>query len=206
MDGTSGTYHVDESNDRIRITSVDGLPLAPGRVARVEATAWASSVFFKLDQLNLYYAVNPTTNPAWTKFATFNAARPGATVYSATFAIPPAKVVAVRAQFNLTAASGACASNNYGDHDDLLFPLANLIPEANAGGPYTGVIGGQPVSFDGRASTDGNGDSLTYRWSFGDGTTGTGATPSHAYPAQGTYTATLVVNDGQADSRPPRRR
>src|SRR5262249_8570599 len=32
-------------------------------------------------------------------------------------------------------------------------------------------------------------------WAFGDGATGSGATPSHAYANPGTYTATLTVTD-----------
>jgi len=41
---------------------------------------------------------------------------------------------------------------------------------------------------------------LTYRWNFGDGATGAGVTPSHAYTAAGTYVVTLIVNDGEQDS------
>lgn len=57
------------------------------------------------------------------------------------------------------------------------------------------------VTFDGSGSSDGDSDPLTYLWDFGDGTSGSGATPSHAYSAGGRdYTVTLVVNDGKADS------
>jgi PKD repeat protein len=75
----------------------------------------------------------------------------------------------------------------------------NLAPTADTGGPYTGEPG-QVVSFDGSASSDPNDDALTYAWDFGDGAMGDGVSPSHAYAADGTYTVTLVVNDGELDS------
>jgi PKD repeat protein len=37
---------------------------------------------------------------------------------------------------------------------------------------------------------------LVYVWSFGDGTTGTGADPDHTYAAPGTYMATVTVTHG----------
>jgi type II secretory pathway pseudopilin PulG len=53
------------------------------------------------------------------------------------------------------------------------------------------------VSLDGRNSVDPNGDALTYAWNFGDNTTATGSTASHAYTAAGTYTITLTARDGR---------
>jgi PKD repeat protein len=70
------------------------------------------------------------------------------------------------------------------------------------GGSTTGIEG-SPVSFDGTASSDPDGDALTYAWDFGDGTTGTGAKPAHTYADNGSYTATLTVKDpiGADDSQ-----
>lgn len=61
---------------------------------------------------------------------------------------------------------------------------------------------GDAVAFDGTGSTDPDGEIEAYAWDFGDGTTGTGATPSHTYPAAGTYTVKLTVTDagGATDS------
>jgi glucose/arabinose dehydrogenase len=52
------------------------------------------------------------------------------------------------------------------------------------------------VTFDGSGSYDLDSDPLTYRWTFGDGATGTGVRTSHVYPAgTGSVTATLTVTD-----------
>jgi serine protease len=77
----------------------------------------------------------------------------------------------------------------------------NATPVADAGGPYSGTED-VSVVFDGSDSYDGDGDTLTYRWDFGDGGTGSGLNPTHTYLAGGTYTVTLIVNDGKADSAP----
>lgn len=50
-------------------------------------------------------------------------------------------------------------------------------------------------SFNGTGSTDDVGIAA-YRWTFGDGATGRGATPSHTYAASGVYQVTLTVTDG----------
>jgi hypothetical protein len=84
----------------------------------------------------------------------------------------------------------ACADNLDNDGDDLYDGsdpncVANEPPVADANGPYTGTVG-VAVLFDGSGSTDPEGGALTYDWDFGDGGTGTGVNPTHAYTAPGT--------------------
>ena len=47
-----------------------------------------------------------------------------------------------------------------------------------------------------------DGTIVSYSWDFGDGAMGDGVSPSHTYAADGQYTVTLVVNDGEFDSTP----
>jgi hypothetical protein len=51
------------------------------------------------------------------------------------------------------------------------------------------------VSFDASDSYDPDGVVTSYRWSFGDGTSGSGMTPTHTYAQPETYTVELTVED-----------
>lgn len=51
------------------------------------------------------------------------------------------------------------------------------------------------VNFTGSGSSDPEGATLSYSWSFGTGDTSTEANPSYTYTAAGTYTAALTVTD-----------
>ncbi|MCK5018296.1 MAG: VCBS repeat-containing protein, partial [Candidatus Peribacteraceae bacterium] len=54
----------------------------------------------------------------------------------------------------------------------------------------------ETITFDASASSDDDGDSLTYSWDFGNGITDTGSVVTYSYPLVGTYDVTLTVSDG----------
>ncbi|MEO8579094.1 MAG: DNA/RNA non-specific endonuclease [Gemmatimonadales bacterium] len=70
-----------------------------------------------------------------------------------------------------------------GDHP----PVAEFVAPAG--------VEGASLAFNGTGSSDPDGDALTYLWNFGDGTTGSGATPTHTYADNGSYTVSLTVKD-----------
>ncbi len=81
-------------------------------------------------------------------------------------------------------------------------PVSEPVPAAPPSAVISSTTGAGPaplqVTFDGSGSKAASGASIAgYSWSFGDGTSATGATAAHSYTAAGTYTATLTVTDTQ---------
>jgi len=71
---------------------------------------------------------------------------------------------------------------------------APIPPSANAGGPYSSVVG-SVISFDGTASSDSDGTIVSYAWDFGDGGVASGPLPTHSYSVDGNFTVTLTATD-----------
>jgi DNA/RNA endonuclease G (NUC1) len=80
------------------------------------------------------------------------------------------------------------------DQIEIAVESDTRAPTAVVDGPYTGIER-VAIPMSGVGSNDPDGDLLTYEWSFGDGTSATGVTVSHAYTQAGVYTVELVVTD-----------
>ncbi len=119
-DGNSGTFHSDESNDRIVVTSSSGA-LTHATTATVAATVWAWSGYTS-DALDLYYAAN-ANSPSWVLIGTIKPTKAGAQTLSATFTLPTGSLQAVRAQFRYEGRASSCTTGSYNDHDDLVFAV-----------------------------------------------------------------------------------
>jgi RHS repeat-associated protein len=93
--------------------------------------------------------------------------------------------------------------------DQSVVSTVNSAPVADAGPPQSALVGAT-VTLDGTASSDVDGDPLTYRWRFDSRPAGSAAAlddPSSAMPrfaidAFGDYVIELIVNDGALDSAP----
>jgi large repetitive protein len=77
----------------------------------------------------------------------------------------------------------------------IVEPAANQPPNAVISTPS---CAGLVCNFSSASSTDPNtGDTISRQWNWGDGTpNSTSTSPSHTFPAAGTYTVTLTVTDG----------
>jgi leucyl aminopeptidase len=120
VDGASGTYHSDESNDRIKVSTVDGTNMATGKQVKVEATAWVYST--TADKADIYYAANANT-PTWTLIGTITPTGTGAQTLSATYTLPAGALQAVRVNFRYNGTASSCSTGAYDDHDDLIFAV-----------------------------------------------------------------------------------
>ncbi len=80
-------------------------------------------------------------------------------------------------------------------------PPENVPPVCDAGPAQSGLVG-ESIQFDGSGSSDPDGGSLTFNWSFGDGTTANnaGPMPAHVYNSAGDFVVTLTVIDGAGRS------
>jgi DNA/RNA endonuclease G (NUC1) len=75
-------------------------------------------------------------------------------------------------------------------------------PFAAIAGPAGAIAEGTSATFDASSSLDPNGSIASYAWDFGDGSTGSGASISHTFKQDGSFTVRVTVtdNDGLTDS------
>ena len=126
---------------------------------------------------------------------------------SSATAVRPTFTADVDGVYTATLVVNDGTANSLGDSVRVT-AAGNRAPIANAG-PDQGVAVGVNVVLDGRGSSDPDGDTLTYLWSLAVPPGSAAAlsnnvspTPSFIPDLEGTYTATVVVNDGQFNSPP----
>jgi serine protease len=79
-------------------------------------------------------------------------------------------------------------------------PSENSPPTVSIDAGSTTIPVGADVQFDGSGSADSDGSIASYAWDFGDGTSGSTATVTHAYDSAGDYTVSLTVTDDDGAS------
>jgi len=77
--------------------------------------------------------------------------------------------------------------------------LVNQAPRAQFDYNPHDSVNGTTLSFDASASSDSDGDTLSYYWSFGDASFAAGKTSAHVYAREGNYTVALTVTDNGAN-------
>jgi predicted lipoprotein with Yx(FWY)xxD motif len=138
-DGSTGTFHVDESIDRIKVSTTDGSTLAPGKLVNFEVTYWAP--FTDSDFLDLYYLPDTSTSN-WIYMTTLQPQAAGLNVVTAVRLLGGnGNLQAVRAILRFGGSNALCSAGIFNDHDDLVFaapaPPPTLMVESS--NPNSGV-------------------------------------------------------------------
>lgn len=94
--------------------------------------------------------------------------------------------------------SGEAPTGMGGNAGNCGAEVPNGAPVASAAADPLSGTAPLTVNFDGSASTDDKGI-VSYSWDFGDGETGSGATPTHVFMEAGEYTVTLTVADAEGE-------
>ena len=132
-DGGWGGFHYDGSNDRIRVFSLDGTPLAPGKRVRVEATVFVGPRNPSGSPqgtrkraggywLDLFAAANASA-PSWFHVATVAPTPQGLQTLSAEYTLPAGSLQVVRARVRYFGRAVPCEWGPWNDHDDLVFTV-----------------------------------------------------------------------------------
>ncbi len=164
LDGTAGTFHVDESIDRVMVSTVDGTALAPGKQVNVDVTVWE---FNQSDVLDVFFAPD-ATNPVWAFEGSVAATLSQALgVVRVSFTLPSAAagsttLPAIRAQWRFggtlsdAGSPSTCTGGTFDDRDDLVFTyqVDTTPPTAAVTSPASGANVHGVISVAGTASDD----------------------------------------------------
>ncbi|HEY0096920.1 MAG TPA: hypothetical protein VGB96_21510, partial [Archangium sp.] len=170
-DGTAGAYHNDESVERVKVYTIDGTELAPGKQVTVEVDVWAWSGYSS-DALDVYYAAD-ASSPTWTFITTLVPAGAGAQTLRVNYTLPTGgSTQAVRAVFRYGGTAGTCTGGGFDDRDDLAFAVVSG-PQPKSSKVATGYFHSLKLNLDG----------TVWAWGYnasgqlGNGTTTQSTTP-----------------------------
>jgi leucyl aminopeptidase len=132
-DGWAGGFHYSGSNDRIRVSTLDGSTLSPGKRARIEAWVFGGprtplglpgskrkrQSGWKLD---LFASASDST-PVWFHVATIATTTTGLQKLTAEYTLPAGRLQVVRARYRYYGRVSPCDWSPWDDHDDLVFTV-----------------------------------------------------------------------------------
>ncbi len=143
-DGDAGTYHVDESIERVIVTSANGGLLTEATEALIEASVWVYSK--EVDFADFYYAAD-ATSPNWHFIKTV---QPTITesldTVSVNYTLPVGQNQAVRVVFRFGGEMGSCPIGSFDDVDDLVFAVVNGSPTMSPSPTLSPTITSSPTT------------------------------------------------------------
>ena len=161
-DGNSGSYHYDESIDKITVTAGDldsaGNPVPSGgyiveggrAFVTVNLWCWGTGTSDRAD----IFLSSDASSPNWQSLTTITCPGNGAQTIRHAFDVPSGANQSIRVNFRYNGSPSTCSSGSYDDHDDLIFAVKSSsggpppTPPPVASPPSAGPSGPQTASFD----------------------------------------------------------
>lgn len=128
-DGSSGSYHFDESIDRVIVSAVGGGQLQAGGLAEIEAKVWPYSNGSG-DTADFYYTGNVNGAPIWTFIGSLPAGGSGLRSLKIQYSLSNSSMQAVRVNFRYYGSQSACSGGRWDEVDDLVFTVAPSVEGA----------------------------------------------------------------------------
>jgi hypothetical protein len=128
-DGSTGSYHTDESIDNVRISVIGGGTIQPGATMKIEARVWVYNSAYNF--VDFFYATD-ATNPQWQFIETVKPVSSSSNDVSAQYTLGNGSLQAVRVVIRYNGSAKPCPGGSYDDVDDLIFVVANPTPKPTA--------------------------------------------------------------------------
>jgi hypothetical protein len=122
--GSSTRFPADRFVDRVKVSTVDGTPIARGKQVRIDADVGMLSEEPWWHAVDFFYTAD-AAQPAWTLIDTVVPDQSEVHPVSVTYALPDGPLQAVRVQIRKGATSAPCAADTHADRDDLIFAVGN---------------------------------------------------------------------------------
>jgi len=199
------TYSLAAGND-----GADACNSSPGRVpegltigastssdAKPSWSNWGACVDWFAPGASITSAYHTSTTATGTMSGTSMAAPHGAGAAALYLQGQPSATPATVAGFLASALTTGVITSSSSANNHLLFvgPSESVPVNSAPTARFTPSCSLLACAFDGSTSSDSDGSIASHAWSFGDGTSATGATPAHSYAGDGSYTVTLTVTD-----------
>ncbi|RKI74024.1 hypothetical protein D7X55_03710 [Corallococcus sp. AB049A] len=118
-DGTNMWPSVPEAIHGLRVATLDGSPLAPGKVVTIQVSAYVGMPAPARIEL---YTTTDLANPAWSLIYRFAPSTNMLQTFSLKYTLPPGPIRAIRARLNSDGPAGPCGYvGGQDDQDDLIF-------------------------------------------------------------------------------------
>lgn len=174
VDGPYGSYHGDESIDKITVAAVGEGQLKTGSLAEITAIVWAWGSG-SADTADFYYAAD-ASNSTWVLAGSRPAGGSGLRALSVQYTLPSdSSTQAVRVNFRYFGTQSSCSGGNWDDVDDLVFTVAQTegvtTMKPNPVPPLTPIESTICASIDAKERCDGSleGSSTLCEWKTGRG-------------------------------------